>query len=1101
MKLQANQPESQLFPRQHATPDENEPIEEFSTPMTPESFDKDNFHEDLLKKNESEIGYEQPTPRNHDSVDEQIYEEFSPNAPWQQELVAWLMAREFGNALPLGTRPLPQASHSLSAEESSSPALSFMPSNLAQRASLVLSRINASSPSTKILVDVDQPKINTNSAYSSLKKRKNTTVVPLIPMNELDRDFLSLFGVKAETDTTRRRSDSFVPHNFENSFISDIPDNDINTAEEDHICEEFSVVSMRKNQPVRISIDRQDGSLCWIANTDKSSRPNVDSSNTANTRIHRRLLAIDILRANVDVKHPNVIHLAVIPNHQYSKDSPFSYTCDSSQAAVALVTCVAKTVDAYSSNILLSAKLGSYSGVLCVGKILFRQQSLQPWTSSYAIVTESRHLIVIRRGVDMTLQPDSSQIEHCIDLRYIRELRQESAGDADGSRLLFLRFGSSSASTLYVKPICACTSVNNCACSATGCDPCGVQFNSWQSVLENLIFDQSTKSRCLFEQRMSESDLPAVVDRILSHLTLCYLTTEGLHRQAGRLRVANDLLAQFRVDPWSVRFETVAKDGELVLAHDIVSVLKKFFQSMEKPLLLTGIDEEAEKMLATAWISAHYSRSGVETRLAEYRSAFGMLHPVARRTLQALLLHLRTVAALEAQNRMNFLALAASWGPTLLCSQNPTTTPNGSVPPGSTLNLADILPHGKSVVAGAIGVIIDLLSEMDSICPIETMSESVRRDAHVQDIAVRLHLQPQQRKQAGEITLQIEVDLTTVKKLKPQEILSSFTSFETSLHSKRRTSHSVQISPRLTASDLIKQLSLVDEGIAEFSADLCVWEFLAGGSLRRPLASNTRLLDVCCSWANVEPENLRTDCKFVIEATPLETEESSLYVLTDSSSTTGSNLENESILTFKTSIPCYYSGTWVPDSFSEVGTKLKHWLFVNDSELMVKSLKSAPSALMSASQPSDEKPRPKAGISQATSTASSSNSNNISTASGGGRPHGSFKHFWTSAFQHINNHRAASTGRVKLNVKLNEIMGVYAVHRADVEVAGCGTSGIVVCASPQNNDKPTYHAIHLLNDATRDRLTSYFYSLNQAATYAVNEAKSVANEQPLPILL
>ncbi|KFP81641.1 Arf-GAP with Rho-GAP domain, ANK repeat and PH domain-containing protein 1, partial [Acanthisitta chloris] len=157
----------------------------------------------------------------------------------------------------------------------------------------------------------------------------------------------------------------------------------------------------------------------------------------------------------------------------------------------------------------------------------------------------------------------------------------------------------------------------------------------------------------LSEQQLTESDVPLLVDRCIDYITQCGLTSEGIYRKSGQNSKTTSLLEVLQRDARCVRL----KEGEHQV-DDVANTLKRFFRDLGDGLFT--------RRWGPDWLQATVLEDK-QAKVGEYRRLLGILPPVNRATLKALINHLFRVQCFSGENQMNTHNLAIVFGPTGDC--------------------------------------------------------------------------------------------------------------------------------------------------------------------------------------------------------------------------------------------------------------------------------------------------------------------------------------------------------------------------------------------------------------------------------------------------
>ncbi|XP_041918872.1 arf-GAP with Rho-GAP domain, ANK repeat and PH domain-containing protein 1-like isoform X4 [Alosa sapidissima] len=175
-----------------------------------------------------------------------------------------------------------------------------------------------------------------------------------------------------------------------------------------------------------------------------------------------------------------------------------------------------------------------------------------------------------------------------------------------------------------------------------------LDFAGWSQAIQRAA---GSCGDSLGQQQLTETDIPVIVERCITYITQCGLTSEGIYRKSGvNSRVAS-LLEAFRQDARSVWL----KEGEQQL-DDVANVLKRFFRDLNDGLFTTHTSQH--------WLNTTALCDDV-SKISKYQQLFSGLPRVNKATLCALVNHLYCVQCFADKNQMNLHNLAIVFGPTL----------------------------------------------------------------------------------------------------------------------------------------------------------------------------------------------------------------------------------------------------------------------------------------------------------------------------------------------------------------------------------------------------------------------------------------------------
>ncbi|KAM6342315.1 arf-GAP with Rho-GAP domain, ANK repeat and PH domain-containing protein 1 [Podargus strigoides] len=175
-----------------------------------------------------------------------------------------------------------------------------------------------------------------------------------------------------------------------------------------------------------------------------------------------------------------------------------------------------------------------------------------------------------------------------------------------------------------------------------------LDFLGWVQAIQKAA---GSSGDTLWEQQLTESDVPLLVDRCIDYITQCGLTSEGIYRKSGQNSKTTNLLEVLRRDARSVRL----KEGEHHV-DDVANTLKRFFRDLGDGLFTEQWGQD--------WLRAT-ALEDEEAKIGEYRRLLDTLPTVNRATLKALINHLFRVQLFSGENQMNTHNLAIVFGPTL----------------------------------------------------------------------------------------------------------------------------------------------------------------------------------------------------------------------------------------------------------------------------------------------------------------------------------------------------------------------------------------------------------------------------------------------------
>uniref|UniRef100_I3MKK2 Myosin IXB n=1 Tax=Ictidomys tridecemlineatus TaxID=43179 RepID=I3MKK2_ICTTR len=160
---------------------------------------------------------------------------------------------------------------------------------------------------------------------------------------------------------------------------------------------------------------------------------------------------------------------------------------------------------------------------------------------------------------------------------------------------------------------------------------------------------------CMDSLTSDKASVPIVLEKLLEHVEMHGLYTEGLYRKSGAANRTRELRQALQADPAAVRLEDFP-------IHAITGVLKQWLRELPEPLMTF----------------AHYGDflravelPGKQEQLAAIYAVLEHLPEANHNSLERLIFHLVKVALLEDVNRMSPGALAIIFAPCLLrCPDN-----------------------------------------------------------------------------------------------------------------------------------------------------------------------------------------------------------------------------------------------------------------------------------------------------------------------------------------------------------------------------------------------------------------------------------------------
>uniref|UniRef100_F6ZIM5 ArfGAP with RhoGAP domain, ankyrin repeat and PH domain 1 n=1 Tax=Monodelphis domestica TaxID=13616 RepID=F6ZIM5_MONDO len=175
-----------------------------------------------------------------------------------------------------------------------------------------------------------------------------------------------------------------------------------------------------------------------------------------------------------------------------------------------------------------------------------------------------------------------------------------------------------------------------------------LDFTGWLGAIQKAA---ASSGDTLSEQQLGDSDIPVIVYRCIDYITQCGLTSEGIYRKCGQTSKTQRVLESLRRDARSVRL----KEGEQHV-DDVSSALKRFLRDLPDGLFT--------RTQRCAWLETA-AIENEEEKISRYQELLGLLPPVNRATVKALISHLYCVQCFSETNQMNTHNLAIVFGPTL----------------------------------------------------------------------------------------------------------------------------------------------------------------------------------------------------------------------------------------------------------------------------------------------------------------------------------------------------------------------------------------------------------------------------------------------------
>ncbi|XP_045155193.1 unconventional myosin-IXb [Echinops telfairi] len=167
---------------------------------------------------------------------------------------------------------------------------------------------------------------------------------------------------------------------------------------------------------------------------------------------------------------------------------------------------------------------------------------------------------------------------------------------------------------------------------------------------------------CVDSLTSDKASVPVVLEKLLEHVEMHGLYTEGLYRKSGAANRQRELRKALQADPTVVKLENYQ-------IHAITGVLKQWLRELPEPLMTFAQYND--------FLRAVELPERVE-QLAAIYAALDLLPEANHNSLERLIFHLVKVALLEDVNRMSPSALAIIFAPCLLRSPD-TSDPLTSV--------------------------------------------------------------------------------------------------------------------------------------------------------------------------------------------------------------------------------------------------------------------------------------------------------------------------------------------------------------------------------------------------------------------------------------
>ncbi|XP_025771643.1 unconventional myosin-IXb [Puma concolor] len=160
---------------------------------------------------------------------------------------------------------------------------------------------------------------------------------------------------------------------------------------------------------------------------------------------------------------------------------------------------------------------------------------------------------------------------------------------------------------------------------------------------------------CVDSLTSDKASVPVVLEKLLEHVEMHGLYTEGLYRKSGAANRTRELRQALQTDPSAVKLENFP-------IHAITGVLKQWLRELPEPLMTFA--QYGDFLRAV-------ELPGKQEQLAAIYTVLEHLPEANHNSLERLIFHLVKVALLEDVNRMSPSALAIIFAPCLLrCPDN-----------------------------------------------------------------------------------------------------------------------------------------------------------------------------------------------------------------------------------------------------------------------------------------------------------------------------------------------------------------------------------------------------------------------------------------------
>ncbi|KRX18223.1 Adenylate cyclase type 9 [Trichinella nelsoni] len=314
--------------------------------------------------------------------------------------------------------------------------------------------------------------------------------------------------------------------------------------------------------------------------------------------------------------------------------------------------------------------------------------------------------------------------------------------------------------------------------------------SAWRAVVQSMINKQSN---VLSEQRLSSDNVPMIVEKCINFISVYGLETEGIHRMCGTVSKIDDLYSKLIVDPFSTHLLPHEHS-----VHTVTSVLRKFFASVDEPLvpknitinLLNHINDTVE------W----------KCRLRYYDEAIRQLGRINYSTLRKLVGHLKEVTQFSETNKMNVQNLACIFSPTIF-RMNQIDDDKDKISFQYSVKLFTVMA--------------DLIENYEILFNIS--EEENRRDSLVQKAKKKL------------------ISPTETPKKVSSGILHCLHVLE-----KDRISFNIKVGVDLTAENVCEYVR--SRGVASLPSQIALFEVICDGQLERLVPSDESVFDIVMRW-------------------------------------------------------------------------------------------------------------------------------------------------------------------------------------------------------------------------------------------------------------